>query len=59
MITSYVCHYYITVWKSSLDNLEHQLKFNLQHSLVGEGRTRDFCIDNGIIYCAEYGIIRS
>ncbi len=39
---------YITVWKSILDNLEHQPKFNLQHNCKGVGWWfGDFCIDNG------------
>ncbi len=49
---------YIGVWKSSLDNSEQQLKFNLQH------RKRDYridhiCIHDGIIYGKVYAGIRS
>ncbi len=40
---------YMQVWKSSLDNLENQLQFDLQYSLKGICWNH-ICIHNDIIY---------
>ncbi len=54
------CGYdYIGVWKSSLDNLEHQLQFNFQLRIKGEGWVNGIYIHNGIIYGRVSGGIRS
>ncbi len=44
---------YIGVWKSSLDNLENQPHFNLQHCFKRDrGPVNRVCIHDGIIYSA-------
>ncbi len=50
---------YISIWKSSLDNFEHQPQFNLQHNLKVPGFVRSICVHNGIIYSLESSVVRS
>ncbi len=49
---------YIGVWKSSLDDLEQQLKFNFHLRIKGEGWINGICICNGIIYSEVSGGVR-
>ncbi len=50
---------YITVWKSSVDDLEHQLQFSSRYRLKLEGYSNNICIHNDIIYLREFKGIRS
>ncbi len=52
---------YIGVWKSNLDNSEHQIQFNLLHCLKGDEfkSINNVCIQDDIIYAEAHNIITS